>query len=501
MSSSRFPRANISMKTIYEYARSPYGIPEQRIPDIRDFIQSVNQDLDDYSNEISQLENRLVFLRAQHQRAQQQAAVLRSLLAPIHHLPNELLAQIFRRVCESNFHLWHFGLSKAPFRLSAVCSRWRSLCLSQSNLWIYLQLNCFGGLRTGFPVDLYLERSKQQLLTLAWFTGESEEDVIFQKLANCSPRWKEIYINSWVPSSQLRGLDFPALETLKLYADEVEEGLDLNLFERALKLQTLIVSGPRLIPNREVLGRITKLSYRTDTGNSSEILNLCPKLHTLEIKDYHPLEDAPLVSSLNVMSNLTSLHVINTDGFWRALHSLTTPALTMLSLEHFTDEDLSGHETRLYIERFLERSNCSLAKLEIKLSWMDEDVVALLRRLPTLQELTVRDLQRGECPRPITKAFLESLHSYQQSPLRQSPLPIVPKLHSLSLEVAAAGFDHKSFVKTILSRWIPDKDYAEMNGVSCLRVVELCLPDSVDEAEYLPLVRLRKLGLCFDMWR
>ncbi|KIK69398.1 hypothetical protein GYMLUDRAFT_142368, partial [Collybiopsis luxurians FD-317 M1] len=62
---------------------------------IRQFLESVNQGLDVYDNEISRLENQLLFLRARHERSRQKATAFRSLLSPIHRLPNELLTQIF----------------------------------------------------------------------------------------------------------------------------------------------------------------------------------------------------------------------------------------------------------------------------------------------------------------------------------------------------------------------------------------------------------------------
>ncbi|KIK69386.1 hypothetical protein GYMLUDRAFT_237193 [Collybiopsis luxurians FD-317 M1] len=410
------------MKTIYQYARSPYGVPEQCLPEIREFLQSVNQDCDHYGSEISRLKNQLEFLRTQHERAQQQAMALRSLLAPVHRLPNELLAQIFR---------WAFHLSA-------------------SELWAYIEVNACLGLRLGPVIGLYLERSKQQLLTLHielfQDSGDESQIEIFQRLANCSSRWKDVYLAGCMPSSQLRGLEFPALEALVLHTNEDE---DLDMFRGALKLQTLIVREPKLIPNHEVLGRITNLAYSLDFRNLNEILELCSNLHTLEIRDFFLFNDVHLVGP-PVILNLTSFYVVSSDRLWGALCSFTTPALTMLTLEHDSNEDLSGYETCLRVEQFLEHSKCSLTKLEVILSWTDKDVLDLLQRLPTLQELTVRELivfDTPDFPRPITTSFVKKLHGYQGS-----PLPIVPDLRSLYLHVASTGFDHKSFVETILSR-------------------------------------------------
>ncbi|KIK69369.1 hypothetical protein GYMLUDRAFT_214495, partial [Collybiopsis luxurians FD-317 M1] len=164
--SSSSARIHISMENIYKYARSPFGIPDRRLPEIRQLLQSVYRELNDHDNEISRLENQLLFLRAQQKRVQKKATVLRSLLAPIHRLPNELLTQIFDHICENPTVHRRYELSKAPFRLSAVCSRWRSLCLSYSKMWSIFAVECSKGCKLRTAVDLYLERSKQQPLTL-----------------------------------------------------------------------------------------------------------------------------------------------------------------------------------------------------------------------------------------------------------------------------------------------------------------------------------------------
>ncbi|KIK69401.1 hypothetical protein GYMLUDRAFT_35474 [Collybiopsis luxurians FD-317 M1] len=218
------------------------------------------------------------------------------------------------------------------------------------------------------------------------------------------------------------------------------------------------------------------------------MLNMCSNLHTLVLHDYD--DDIDISDSPTVIPTLTSLNAMGGTDFSRVFQSLTAP----LEIDHYGNND----PTRAQIERFLDRSGCSLTSLSINASWTDQTIVALLRRLPPLQELTISDhtetTNLSNSSPPIAKVLVESLHSYQQS-----RLPIVPKLRSLSLEVLSTGFDHKSFVEMISSRWIPDKDYAASIGVSYIQSVELRLPGRVDEAEYLPLIRLSKMGLYFSL--
>ncbi|KIK69367.1 hypothetical protein GYMLUDRAFT_645873 [Collybiopsis luxurians FD-317 M1] len=481
------PRVNVSVEAIYTYARSPYGIYEQRLSEIRLLLDSVNKELNDHDDEISQLESQLLFLRAQQKRVQKKAMTLQSLLGPIYRLPNELLTRIFDDICENAVGPGIYELSKAPFDLSAVCSRWRSLCLSHSRMWSKFAVDCSEGAKLGTAVDLYLERSKQQPLALRLTHYNPAADnrdsgnILFKKLTDCCGRWRHVTLSLSFLSAEfpyLSRLDFPILESLDIHIEDNGHGSaqDLGIFARSPNLQTLEVwPGVTFIPNRDVLGRITKLTFGYENGRDLlEVLSLCSNLHTLITLDFNDetdISDLPIV-----IPTLTSLHVEGETGFKRTFHSLTTPALTKLQVDQFFR--LDGNATRRHIERFLDRSGCSLTTLIIKVSWTDKTVVALLRRLPSLQELTILD------------------RNYQQS-----HLPIVPKLHSLSLEGQSTGFDHKLFMEMISSRWIPDKGYAASIGVSCIRSVKLCLPPSqrVDEAEYLPLIRLRKMGLCFSL--
>ncbi|KIK69348.1 hypothetical protein GYMLUDRAFT_237159 [Collybiopsis luxurians FD-317 M1] len=260
--------------------------------------------------------------------------------------------------------------------------------------------------------------------------------------------------------------------------------MEIGIFAHSPKLQ-VIEARTKLDPTQDVLSRITKLPYDLMFENLHEILSLCSNLHNLVVNDYGDDDDEIGIPDLPiVMPTLTSLHVEGATDFEGSFHSLTTPALSTLEIDRW---NLVGDATLRPIEQFLDRTGCSLTSLMIKACWTDNAVIALLRRLPSLQELTILDhtlkgfeLSSNRRPRPITKLLVESLHSYQQS-----HSPFVPKLHSLSLKVALTGFDHKSFVEVILSRWIPDKDYAASIGVSCIQSVELRLPEPVDEAEYL----------------
>ncbi|KAJ3807178.1 hypothetical protein F5876DRAFT_68331 [Lentinula aff. lateritia] len=93
------------------------------------------------------------------------------------------------------------------------------------------------------------------------------------------------------------------------------------------------------------------------------------------------------------------------------------------------------------------------------MSLTDCEVVALLKRLPSLFELTVTE-SKFENALPITLDLVESLHSHERSAISSSVNPILPKLQTLVLEaqVTASEFEREdSTLALIVSRWLPEK--------------------------------------------
>ncbi|KAF5386391.1 hypothetical protein D9757_006692 [Collybiopsis confluens] len=186
------------------------------------------------------------------------------------------------------------------------------------------------------------------------------------------------------------------------------------------------------------------------------------------------------------------------------------------------------------VHKFLDRSRCLLTTLTITLGWATDQVIALLRRLSTLEELTIgetspcryENMRVRHWHRPINRTLLESFRDSRKLP---SHPPLIPKLRSLTLKVARQApyililawdedlvvgaeelewnlkngksvFDRRAFVEMVLSRWDPAT-------TTCIRSISLMLPNSTnvpgkdaeEELEFHPLVPLRKEGLVLDL--
>ncbi|KAE9390313.1 hypothetical protein BT96DRAFT_833590, partial [Gymnopus androsaceus JB14] len=63
------------------------------------------------------------------------AEKLTTLLSPIRRLPNEILSRIFMFYCKENDLTSRYPGGAAALTISAVCTRWRELAISQPVLW------------------------------------------------------------------------------------------------------------------------------------------------------------------------------------------------------------------------------------------------------------------------------------------------------------------------------------------------------------------------------
>ncbi|KAE9405669.1 hypothetical protein BT96DRAFT_1015398 [Gymnopus androsaceus JB14] len=97
---------------------------------------------------------------------------------------------------------------------------------------------------------------------------------------------------------------------------------------------------------------------------------------------------------------------------------------------------------------FLARSSCLLTTLSIEiLAFADLKLIDLVTHLPTLLNLSIDDSDVAPGCSPITDRFIESLQVHETGSM-------VPRLHSLKLNVGASTFNDGIVVDMVRSRWI-----------------------------------------------
>ncbi|KAF9056775.1 hypothetical protein BDP27DRAFT_1433564 [Rhodocollybia butyracea] len=495
---------------------------------------------------ISTLENQIERLLSHRSVWYKHQRTLHSCVYPVNRLPAEILIKIFVFACGDI----DLACNPGPLIFGAVCRTWRGVVLSsKTELWSCLRFIIPPTFdiqsvetdntkrldkRLNKCVDLYLEKSERHLLTLhityngvrtprAWTRVYS----LLEKLIPHSSRWRHLTIDakSFSPGDipDLCDAPLPSLESMALFFND-SHPLPLSwLILTSGKLHTITTNlrlssrGLSTLPSPK---QITSLTF----GASEELNKLkivrtrFPNLQHLGLTDasesssFRVAADSPWdlpITSLEInMSPLGGMSVpLQHDLLEVAMDNLTAPNLSVLTVKvivprvHRVDTNLSFLYSFSHIQNFIRRSGCTLTVLAlVGLSVSDESIVDLLQHLASLVELTLGDPIEYfdvELTRPVTKELIERLHSGKDDHTCVSSVePLVPLLESLTLQVRKSGFAFPSFVRTVLSRWVPNaaKIGAEL---SCLRFVDLLL---VEPVEHPSLSELKDAGMQTKLW-
>ncbi|KAJ7812034.1 hypothetical protein B0H14DRAFT_2377905, partial [Mycena olivaceomarginata] len=122
-------------------------------------------------------------------------------LSPLRRIPPEILSLIFDFA--SPFTECFMIIEDGPWPLSAVCSRWRSIALSQPSLWTELWLDFAEGPESVagilLLVEAHLERSQKLPLTITFgplYLNQrlctDTEQAVLDLLATHCDRWETV---------------------------------------------------------------------------------------------------------------------------------------------------------------------------------------------------------------------------------------------------------------------------------------------------------------------
>ncbi|KAE9408336.1 hypothetical protein BT96DRAFT_849478 [Gymnopus androsaceus JB14] len=517
------PRVDLSSAELMNATSSPKFEPF--IQEVEAMLFLAYQDGKDYEAELIRLRSHITHIETQQVRLENHRRQLQSLISPLRKLPNETLAHIFEYTCEKNLlqdFPWHDDGSPPPTKLSslvitylpamaisAVCSRWRQLALSYPSLWSNLDVEICMTLKhwsDGFisMLDRYLQVSGNSPLNLTLnIQGQPQRNEPFAlvRLARHAHRWKTFkYMGEHTLTDYriLSDLRYPILTDLELEAqDEGISSTDLNRFQHAPNLRALNTYDlvPSAIPYHQLQWANFKIFSHSDM---EDILRKCPSLTSLKLAGFDDSSDFPETPS-------TGRSIVSLDVYEAAPESLSSmvfscfnfPLLTDLKISRDVDEDYVQTWPRKAFDSFISRSACTITTFTIRnVALSDEDVIAALRIMPSLNDFEISD--KGlKSHSPITTQLISSLCCVSPESLPTgSIMHLVPKLCSLRLVFTGTVFDDKAFIKTVRSRWLPDSKYATIVGVDCLRSVVLKFRHrEVDAEVYKPLLDLDKKGL------
>ncbi|KAK7060815.1 hypothetical protein VNI00_000548 [Paramarasmius palmivorus] len=483
------------------------------------------QFLRDSEKELNTIKAAIMALESKRNGVKKKMERYRSLLAPVHRLPPEILVQVFVECCDENELRQKFV--PPAYAISRVCGRWRELALSTPRLWSSLMINFYNwkgqGSRLASLTQEFIDRSRTMPLTLDLNFGDAwdAEDVghivpALDGLKGHCTRWQSVELDlvPWIMDSQLVDImrNVPTLEHLGLSSD----GFDLepeftNNFGTMPSLQSLVVPSIFSSPNQLAIPwwQLKKLELRCTTirGIMAFIASSTNLEHLTLSGDY--LTDGVIQGNFTIAPNLQSLelHPSRPENLPQFFDHVTLPKLS--SLEIWGSLPLGPGAHPVYdmtsVMDLVSRSSCQITSLLF--SWMkcpEGQVVSLIRRMPSLSTLEIVEMLDSNSI--VCSTFLNQLHMDLDDPSQPCLLPDLSELHlsELHLSVHFKGLDTRALLDMLSSRCIsvsgtgPSYTSSIAKGLKLVSVRVRGQGDEVEE--FLDSLRcFENVGVCMDV--
>ncbi|KIK59143.1 hypothetical protein GYMLUDRAFT_44899 [Collybiopsis luxurians FD-317 M1] len=477
-------RVDLDFTSLHRELRSESGPTSVRPDKVNTILENLQQDLKDVESAGRDIE-------------EHQSCILgyttqfRCLLSPVRKVPEEILQHIFDVCCDMN----HFVASNSPpsnesflrsnpaMALSSVCTRWRETALAMPSIWARISFQCrrkidgHDGSNYLQLLPEFLNRSLRQpmIIDLALYALPIIRGYlhpVLVQLMNHRDRWQSLrFFSSHIYFESLFRSDetpqFPLLENLEIVD---ERQIPRPFINAAPRLKTLKMPLFYAFPAKQPpFSQVLHMEVTLERDHVFASLGGMPNLVSLVTKEYwrtHPLPNTscltlPSLYSLTVhQDNRMVLPDLDLSPL-SVFPFFTLPSLKALHLEpaeQFIPSPGFWTNFNPFIA-FVQRSSFPLTTLSLNnLALPDSNLVRVLYLVPTLQNLTVVDIDLEYDFSPITEQFIESLHASRNSLLHPQADPIVPRLRSLKLDTnAGEKFRDDLVVDMVCSRWIPSR--------------------------------------------
>ncbi|KAJ7918618.1 hypothetical protein B0H13DRAFT_1992236 [Mycena leptocephala] len=377
-------------------------------------------------------------------------------LSPLRRMPTEIISLIFTFALPpfvSSYGV--MGVQEIPWALSAVCSRWRKIVLSQPSFWTSLFIDftdqppespSIAGLEP--MLEAHLEASQHLPLNITFRTFYDHtctpiELRVLELLSGHCHRWEIAELSGpamlYSHLNSIRG-DLESLRKLDITVQDEMDGPESDLsdlFESCPGLQEAFINAGRYGGDQPITAELPFSQLRRYSASNSWINHvhaLCSASNlvdcVLRVIDY----SIPAVVSTITLPQLLRL----SSSTARILDCLDTPAL----------QELYCCDQSSHLHSFLTRLP-KLKKLFVGETPAAADIGSLLHAAPTITNLGLY----------LPMAFASDLFSILENP-SQSPdhPPTIPALHSISIWLASLTaslppLDQEQLMRAVESQW------------------------------------------------
>ena len=465
-------------------------------------------------------------------------ACKKAIMSPIHHLPAELLAQVFVECIPVLNPVDVHSTSSVSLVISQVSRQWRVIAHSVPALWAtFAFAECPWAKQCSRSeacrLDLFIARSGEHPLSFRFSTYPQCFNVkqsidthpVLSRLFKLSHRWRTVGLS--LPYRAYLGqhplalpdLEYLALESPGPYSAEGSGIHPPKIFSLSPRL-TRISLQKYTKPTRAFLlpwSQIRELHLRENVIYDNDygvVLQQATNLESLLVEQNYfdqPLSTPIICASIK---SLTVLTKTSSHGVKNLLASLVLPNLTSLDLRLWKP---SGQEIDTAVQ-FLDHSGSSVIHFTCRL-WNDHQLVRLLEKMPNLTHVDLRGSLIGPF---LSKQLTISRHPRTQTQLEEAsplglnvdldpesgvenenvslpsdtsssrslvppPSYLVPRLESLRLSDDSLTPDLSGLTEAIISRVQISSD---MTSVSPLTRVEVLLRKDLEITAMNPFQKL-----------
>ncbi|KAK7456429.1 hypothetical protein VKT23_010677 [Stygiomarasmius scandens] len=445
--------------------RSTFTPSDRETQEVERSLPAVNREIAWYDEEIDRMKKYTSELEKKRAQAVAFRTKVQALISPIRKLPIEILGDIFYFYCQEHLTALDNGRSvSAPaLRLSNVCSLWRTIILSRSDLWATIHLHP-GTMRTHdfsllskvlsnshqTPLDIIVHSEN---CPMQWMTYDNDSSrKAMKSLLENSSRWKTATLQ--LPFHQFKALgggknstvarpEFTILEELELHfpfriigqSDEWWR-VGSKIFESAKQLQSLglIEYNPNMktfLPS--TFKNVRELDITLNEDSWVDVLKSFQKLEKLRILEYDGLGSSPperIGANQIISSNLTQLRVLTSHDKRKNFGLFSY--LRLPNLEHL---EIDGTDNQVIwpsksFSGMMKRAPFSLHTLSLEnVSLSYKELLDILYIMPSLTRLTVKPLPENDETNQLTAPtffHLLSTNTKYTVPLHRKPnLPLL----------------------------------------------------------------------------
>lgn len=345
-------------------------------------------------------------------------ATLKAMISPLKYFPNELIAKIFEEYAA--------GLSRPPWHLGHICSRWREVALTTPNIWntVVVRLD-ESYLSFDEEEVLFLRGAKGStscILSLGWSSPAIYSFLpIFNRYASSIHHLSMKAVDVFLPLLTLPGGSLSSLERLDLHfyppdqktlpaivrAGETPPYRAITLFKHSPRLRSVSVEtyrdgwkyhtliSPLQLPWAQLTQLLLSPFLFMDDLALSGLLRPCINLVKCRLPIPEDLISSTTQPTLIRLRNLETIEI--TNGFianlWNAkkfIKQLLLPSLKRLTLTSpigtKVEWPLDG------ISNLILRSACDIRVFHLRSSLPNDSTLALLHIMPSLTELSVQGI-------------------------------------------------------------------------------------------------------------